>query len=290
MGITAPAVRARKGAEPPLVMLTAYDYPTACIADEAGADLILVGDTAGMVVHGWPDTIHMTVEVMETHVAAVARAGPTALVVGDLPWMSYHVKRDRTLDNAARLVLAGAGAVKLEGGRSRVEMVEAIAGAEIPVMGHLGLTPQSINALGSMRRVAGKTVDAAQRLIADARALADAGCFAIVLEAVPGEIGAMVTEAVPVPTIGIGAGPACDGQVLVLHDVIGLDDRVAPRFLRRYGSAKAYSIAAAKAFVEDVRARRYPSTEECYPLPEDVLAELMAAPNGVTAPSAPSSQ
>ena len=274
--LTVPGVLARKGADPPLVMLTAYDYPTARIADEGGAELILVGDTAGMVVHGWQDTIHMTVDLMAGHVADVARAAPEALVVGDLPWMSYHVTAERTLDNAARLVLAGAHAVKLEGGRKRADMVRALVGAEIPVMGHIGMTPQSINTLGSMRRIAGKTTEAVTDLFADARALVDAGCFAIVLEAIPAEVARHLTEQVQVPTIGIGAGPSCDGQVLVLHDILGLEDRIAPRFVRRYASLKGDAVAAAARFVEDVRRRQYPGTDEMYDLSEEVRRELSA--------------
>jgi 3-methyl-2-oxobutanoate hydroxymethyltransferase len=268
--LTAPAVRARKvryGADP-LVMVTAYDAPGARVADEAGVDLILVGDSVAMVVLGYDDTLQVTIDDMAHHVAAVARAKPSPLVVGDLPWMSYHVSVEDTVRNAAALVRAGAQAVKLEGGVKRLPMVRAIVDAEIPVMGHIGLTPQSVHAMGGFR-VQGKEASAAKALVADAVALADAGCFSIVLEGVPDAVASMVTDAVDVPTIGIGAGAACDGQVLVFHDLLGLEDRVAPKFVRRYASLKADAVAAVAAFADDVRSRKFPSDAESYHLSED---------------------
>ena len=243
--ITAPAVRSRKvrtGADP-LVMVTAYDAPGARMADEAGVDLILVGDSLAMVVLGYDDTLQVTIDDMAHHVAAVARAKPRPLVVGDLPWLSYHVSVEDTVRNAAQLVRAGAQAVKLEGGRKRLPVIEAIVDAEIPVMGHLGLTPQSVHAMGGFK-VQGKERSAALALVDDANALEDAGCFAIVLEGVPDEVARMVTDAVSVPTIGIGAGRYCDGQVLVFHDVLGLEDRIIPKFVRRYADLKAAGVAA----------------------------------------------
>jgi 3-methyl-2-oxobutanoate hydroxymethyltransferase len=219
-------------------MVTAYDAPAARMADEAGVDLILVGDSVAMVVLGYDDTLQVTVDDMVHHVAAVARAKPRPLIVGDLPWMSYHVSVEETVCNAARLVRAGAQSVKLEGGRKRLPMVEAIVDAEIPVMGHIGLTPQSMHAMGGFK-VQGREVSAALALVDDAKALQDAGCFSIVLEGVPDEVARMVTDALTVPTIGIGAGPHCDGQVLVFHDVLGLEDRIIPKFVRRYASLKA---------------------------------------------------
>ena len=270
--VTAPAIRARKGGTP-VVMVTAYDAPTARIADDAGVDVILVGDSVAMVVLGYEDTLQVTVADMAHHVGAVARARPRALVVADLPWMSYHLSTDEAVRNAAVLTRAGAQAVKLEGGRRRLPVVEALLAAEIPVMGHLGLTPQSLHVMGGYR-VQGQQVEAAEALIDDARALAGAGCFAIVLECVPRELAAAVTRAVPVPTIGIGAGPDCDGQVLVFHDLVGLEDRVLPRFVRRYGSLKADAVAAVAAFGADVRAGRFPSDEESYHLSADVAAAL----------------
>ena len=270
--LTAPAVRARKGGDP-LVMVTAYDAPGARIADEAGVDLILVGDSLAMVVLGYDDTLQVTVDDIAHHTAAVARAKPRPLIVGDLPWMSYHVSREDTVRNAARLVQAGAQAVKLEGGRKRLPMVEAILDAEMPVMGHLGLTPQSVHTLGGFK-VQGKTVDAASALVDDAVALAEAGCFAIVLECVPDAVARMVTEAVDVPTIGIGAGPWCDGQVLVFHDLLGIEDRVLPKFVRRYADLKQDAVAAMASFADDVRTRRYPSDDESYHLSEETAQVL----------------
>lgn len=273
--LTAPAVRNRKRTPdaPPLVMVTAYDAPGARIADEAGVDLILVGDSLAMVVLGYEDTLQVTVADMAHHTAAVARARPSALVVADMPWMSYHRSIDDTVGNAAELVRAGAQAVKLEGGRRRVPAVEAIVGAEIPVMGHIGLTPQSLHAMGGFK-VQGRRVDAARALVDDARALTEAGCFAVVLEGVPDEVGRMITEAVPVPTIGIGAGPHCDGQVLVFHDVLGIEDRIAPKFVRRYASLKTDAVGALRAWAADVRAGTFPSDAESYHLTGEVADAL----------------
>jgi 3-methyl-2-oxobutanoate hydroxymethyltransferase len=273
--ITAPAIRARKcrtGAEP-LVMVTAYDAPGARIVDEAGAALILVGDSLAMVVLGYDDTLQVTVDDMAHHTAAVARTKPRALVVADLPWMSYHVSIEDTVRNAAVLIRAGAQAVKLEGGTKRVAAVEAIVDAEVPVMGHIGLTPQSIHAMGGFK-VQGKEVGAALGLVEEAKALEAAGVFAIVLEGVPDEVARMVTDAVSVPTIGIGAGPHCDGQVLVYHDVLGLQDRITPKFVRRYADLKGDSVAAITAFAADVRGGRFPAVDETYHLTDEVAETL----------------
>ncbi|MCU0273757.1 MAG: 3-methyl-2-oxobutanoate hydroxymethyltransferase, partial [Acidimicrobiales bacterium] len=250
--ITAPMVRTRKvadGAEP-LVMLTAYDAPSARMVDAAGADMILVGDSLAMVVLGYDDTLQVTIDDMAHHVAAVARAKPSALIVGDLPWMSYHVSVEETVRNAATLVRAGAQAVKLEGGRKRLPMIEAIRDAEIPVMGHIGLTPQSVHAMGGFR-VQGREADAALALVDAAKALAHAGCFSIVLEGIPDAVARMVTDAVDVPTIGIGAGAACDGQVLVFHDVLGIEDRILPKFVRRYADLQGTAVEALEHFAAD---------------------------------------
>ena len=271
---TAPAIRASKGGTP-LVMVTAYDAPTARIADDAGVDVILVGDSVAMVVLGYDDTLQVTVADMAHHVGAVARTRPQALVVADMPWLSYHLTVEEAVRNAAVLVRAGAAAVKLEGGRARVPVVEALVDAQIPVMGHLGLTPQSIHAMGGYK-VQGQQVDTAAALVDDARALAGAGCFAIVLECVPREVARLVTAEVPVPTIGIGAGPDCDGQVLVLHDLLGLEDRILPKFVRRYGTAKADAVTAVTAYAADVRARAFPSDAESYHLSDEVAAALGA--------------
>lgn len=273
--LTVPGIRARKGGTP-LVMVTAYDAPGGRIASDAGADVILVGDSLGMVVLGYDDTLQVTLDDMVHHTAAVARSHPTPLVVADLPWLTYHLSPEETVRNAAALVRAGAQAVKLEGGARRLPMIEALLGAEIPVMGHLGLTPQSVHVMGGYR-VQGQQPDGAAALVEDAAALAAAGCFALVLEGVPAEVARLVTEAVPVPTIGIGAGPWCDGQVLVFHDVLGLEDRVLPRFVRRYGSLKADAVAALGAFAADVRARRFPADGESYHVGDGVVADVRSA-------------
>ena len=265
--LTAPAIAARKvrrGSEP-LVMVTAYDAPGARMVSEAGADLILVGDSLAMVVLGYEDTMQVTIDDMAHHTAAVARAKPDCFIVADLPWLSYHVSPSETVNNAARLIRAGAHAVKLEGGLERIRMVEAIIEAEIPVMGHLGLTPQSVLAMGGFK-VQGKSSNAAMRIQTQAKALAHAGCFAIVLEGVPNEVGRLVTDSVDIPTIGIGAGPDCDGQVLVFHDVLGIEDRFKPKFVRRYGSLKQDGVEALAHFAADVRTGAFPADEECYHL------------------------
>ncbi|HVX20836.1 MAG TPA: 3-methyl-2-oxobutanoate hydroxymethyltransferase [Acidimicrobiales bacterium] len=263
--MTVPLVRARKrrdGAEP-LVMVTAYDEPAARIADAAGVDIVLVGDSVANNVLGYDDTLHVTIDDMARHTAAVARARPRCLVVGDMPWMSYHLSVEDAVRNAATLVRAGAGAVKLEGGRARLPVVEGIIRAEIPVMGHLGLTPQSVLAMGGYR-VQGRSADAAQALKDAAKALAAAGCFALVLEGVPDVVAAAVTEAVDVPTIGIGAGPACDGQVLVFHDLLGLGARKPPKFVRQYADLGRLATEAVAAYAADVRSGAFPSDDESY--------------------------
>jgi 3-methyl-2-oxobutanoate hydroxymethyltransferase len=261
--VTAPEIASKKGSGTPLVMVTAYDAPSARAVDTAGVDMILVGDSLAMVVLGYDNTLQVTTEDMAHHVGAVARTQPHALVVGDLPWLSYHVSLDDTVRNAAALIRAGAGAVKLEGGRKRLDAVRAILDAEIPVMGHLGLTPQSVHALGGFR-VQGKELEAARAIVDDAIALVDAGCFAIVLECVPDAVARLVTDSVGVPTIGIGAGRHCDGQVLVYHDLLGMQDQVKPKFVRRYADLSATAAAAVARFAEDVRAGRFPSSEETY--------------------------
>jgi 3-methyl-2-oxobutanoate hydroxymethyltransferase len=264
--------KVRHGAAP-LVMVTAYDAPGARIADEAGVDLILVGDSLAMVVLGYDDTLQVTVDDIAHHTAAVARAKPRPLIVADLPWMSYHVSVEDTVRNAATLIRAGAQAVKLEGGRKRLRMIEALVDAEVPVMGHIGLTPQSVHAMGGFK-VQGRSFEAARALVDDAKALSHAGCFGIVLEGVPDEVARMVTDAVEVPTIGIGAGPHCDGQVLVFHDLLGLEDRIAPKFVRRYASLKSDAVTAMSEFAADVRGGQFPADGESYHLAADVAETL----------------
>ena len=272
---TIPAIREAKrrdGAEP-LVMVTAYDAPSSRVATEADVDLILVGDSLAMVVLGYDDTLSVTVDDIAYHTAAVVRAEPTAVVIGDLPWMSFHVSPTETVHNAAGLVRAGANCVKLEGGAKRVPMVEAIVSAEIPVMGHVGLTPQSANVMGGFK-VQGREAEAAHRMVADAQALQDAGCFAIVIEGVPDVVGRMVTDALDVPTIGIGAGPETDGQVLVYHDLVGLENRFKPKFVRRYGTAFDDQAAALRSYAGDVRSGAFPGPDETYRA-NDALTEAI---------------
>jgi 3-methyl-2-oxobutanoate hydroxymethyltransferase len=218
-----------------------------------------------MVVLGYDDTLQVTVDDMAHHTAAVARAKPAALIVADLPWLSYHVSVEDTVRNAAQLIRAGAQAVKLEGGRKRLPMIEALVDAEIPVMGHIGLTPQSINAMGGFK-VQGRKHDAALALAEDAKALQHAGCFSIVVEGVPDEVGRMLTEAIDIPTVGIGAGPGTDGQVLVFHDVLGIEDRITPKFVRRYAALGAEGTRALSAYADDVRTGAFPNAAESYHL------------------------
>jgi 3-methyl-2-oxobutanoate hydroxymethyltransferase len=266
--VTVPAIQARKGG-PKIKMVTAYDAPSARIADRAGADIILVGDTLAHVVLGFDDTLPATVDIMIHHTAAVARAKPGALVLGDMPWLSYHLSVEETVRNAGRLLReGGAEAVKLEGGRKRLPMIEALLSAEIPVMGHLGLTPQSIHTMGGYR-VQGKRADAARELLEDARALAAAGVFGIVLEGVPNVLAQVVTQEVPVPTIGIGAGPHCDGQVLVFHDVLGLYDGRVPKFVRQYAHLADIATEALQHFFADVQEGTFPSDAESYHMDEE---------------------
>jgi 3-methyl-2-oxobutanoate hydroxymethyltransferase len=273
--LSAPEVLSRKHSGDPLVMVTAYDAPSARVVDGAGADMILVGDSVAMVVLGYGDTLQVTTQDMAHHIGAVARAKPRALIVGDLPWLSYHVSRDETVRNAATLVRAGAGAVKLEGGRKRLDAVHAILDTEIPVMGHIGLTPQSIHALGGFK-VQGKELDAARALVEDAVALAEAGCFALVLECVPDGVARMITDSIEIPTIGIGAGRHCDGQVLVYHDLLGFaaPGHRMPKFVRQYAAQEFEATEAVSRFVDDVRSGRFPASDETYHMADQMLDAL----------------
>jgi 3-methyl-2-oxobutanoate hydroxymethyltransferase len=273
--VTVPAVRASKERGEKLVCLTAYDYPTARIVDEAGTDIVLVGDSLGNVVLGYDSTVPVTLEEMLHHTRAVRRGVERALLVADMPYGTYHTGADDAVRAALRLVKeGGAEAVKLEGGRGRVEIIRRLVAEEIPVMGHIGLTPQSLHKLGNYRLQA-KTADAARALVEDARMLEEAGAFAIVLEVIPREIAREVTEALGVPTIGIGAGSDCDAQILVTHDLLGLSfSKTSPRFVRRYADLRAAMDEAIQTYAEDVRAGSFPSDSESYPLPADVAAEL----------------
>ena len=264
--VTVPALAEMKRQGKPISALTAYDYSSSRLADEAGIDLLLVGDSLAMVVLGHDNTLAVTVDEMLHHTRAVRRAVRRALVVADMPFGSYHGTVSEGLANAVRFIKeAGAEAVKIEG--PRVELVRALTDAEIPVIGHLGLTPQSIHRMGGYR-VQARTAESATRLKADAMALAEAGAGALVLEGVPREVAAEITAELPIPTIGIGAGPECDGQILVFHDLLNLTFAPAAKFVRRYADAGALIRAAIEHYREDVEHRAFPSDEESYHLPE----------------------
>ncbi len=280
---TVPSIRAtkRRHGGQSLVMVTAYDAPSARVATDADVDLILVGDSVAMVVAGYDDTLHVTIEEMAYHTAAVARTKPSAVVVGDMPWMSFHVSVEDTVTNAASLIRAGAKCVKMEGGAKRIPMIEAILNAEIPVMAHIGLTPQSSNVMGGFK-IQGRQAEAVHDLIDEAKQLEACGCFALVIEGVPNAVGKMITDAVDIPTIGIGAGADTDGQVLVYHDIIGLENRFKPRFVRRYGTAYEDQVAALSSYAQDVRTGAFPAENEMYLIKDD-LADALGL-YGSTAP------
>ena len=271
MSLSAPAIRARKRrhGSAPLVMVTAYDEPSARFVDAAGIDIILVGDSVANVVLGQSDTLRVSVDQMCSHVAAVMTVAPDAHVVADMPWLSYHVDRSDSVRNAGALIRAGAQSVKLEGGRVRLDVVRALLDAQIPVMGHLGLTPQSVLAMGGFK-VQGKTAEAVDLLVEDAAALEEAGIYALVVEGVPPAVGTRLTESLEVPTIGIGAGPGTDGQVLVFHDLLGLTKRTPPRFVRQYADLGAVITDALSRFAQDVRNGSFPDESEVYANPEEL--------------------
>lgn len=253
-----------------ITCLTAYDYPTARLLDEAGVDVLLVGDSLGMVVLGYENTLPVTIEEMLHHTKAVRRGAHRALVVADMPYGSYHTDNAESLRNAVRFVKeAGAEAVKIEGGERRLELIARLTEAEIPVMGHVGLTPQSVNALGGYR-VQGKTPATAEQLLRDARAVEAAGAFAAVLEAVPRELAAQITSELRIPTIGIGAGPECDGQVLVVNDLLGLTFQQTPKFARQYANVGEAISKAVRQYCADVRGGSFPSDAESYHMPQTV--------------------
>ena len=253
-----------------ITCLTAYDYPTARLVDEGGVDVVLVGDSLAMVMLGHDSTLPLTLDEALHHAKAVRRGVQRALVVADMPYGSYHAEINESLRNAMRFVKeAGAEAVKIEGGERRLELIARLTEAEIPVMGHIGLTPQSVNALGGYR-VQGKTASAAEQLLRDARAVEAAGAFAMVLEAIPRELAAEITKAVRIPTIGIGAGPECDGQVLVLHDMLGLTFQTAPKFARRYANVGEIISNAVREYCADVRSGGFPTDAESYHAPATV--------------------
>ncbi len=274
MRVSITRIREMKEQGEKIAMLTAYDYSTAKLVDEAGVPLILVGDSLGMVVLGYESTIPVTMDEMVHHTKAVARGARNALIVGDMPFMTYHVSIEEALRNAARFIQeAGAQSVKLEGGENMAETVSRIVSCGIPVMGHIGLTPQSIHQLGGFKAV-GKTADAAARLLGDARALDEAGAFAIVLECVPEPLSRLITEKVSTPTIGIGAGKFCDGQVQVISDLLGLYTDFVPKHAKQYVRLAENIRQATTDYIAEVQAGTFPTEKQSYAMDESVLAEL----------------
>ena len=272
--VTTQSIFEKKQKHEPITCLTAYDYASARLVDEGGVDMILVGDSLAMVMLGYENTLPVTMEEMLHHTRAVRRGVKRALVIADMPYASYHVSKKDALRNAARFVKeAGAEAVKIEGGEKRVPLIERMIDAEIPVMGHIGLTPQSLHVMGGYK-VQGKSLAAVEQLMKDAIALDHAGVFSLVLEGIPREVAAMITAEVSTPTIGIGAGPDCDGQVLVFHDILGLTFAPPAKFVRRYADLGATISTAVAEFKADVESKQYPKDEESYHLPKETRAAL----------------
>lgn len=275
--VTTHSLRAKKERGEPITMLTAYDYPTALAMDRAGVDAILVGDSLGMVVLGYETTLPVTMEDMLHHCKAVARGAKNAHLIGDMPFMSYQVSTAEALRNAGRLLQEGGmDAVKLEGGRHVASTIEAIVAAGIPVMGHIGLTPQSVHQLGGFK-TQGKSAEAARQLVIDAHILEEAGCYALVLEAIPDRLAELISQRLPIPTIGIGAGASTDGQVLVTHDLLGLFDRFTPRFVKQYATLHVEMARAFGAYIEDVKTQRFPAPEHAHQMDDEEFRALLAA-------------
>lgn len=274
--VTTHTFQQKKAKGEPITMLTAYDYPTALAIERSGIDSILVGDTLGMVELGYETTLPVTMDDMIHHCQAVARGASTPLLVGDMPFMSYQISVEEAVRNAGRFLKeAKMEAVKLEGGRERVDVVRAIVGAGIPVMGHIGLTPQSVHRFGGFR-TQGKTTESARRLVEDALILEEAGCFSIVLESIPARLGRLVSERLEIPTIGIGAGVGCDGQVLVTHDLLGLFDRFTPRFVKRYANLHSEMAKAFEAYRSEVETGAFPAEEHTFEMTDEAWEGLLA--------------
>jgi 3-methyl-2-oxobutanoate hydroxymethyltransferase len=272
--VSTSTLRGMKQKKEPISMITAYDYPTAKIMDEAGMDVILVGDSLGMVVLGYDSTIPVTVDDMLHHTKAVTRGTSQAMVVTDLPFLSYHGAFDRTLEACAKLMQdGGAHAIKLEGGSEMVETIHRLTIAGVPVMGHIGLTPQSVNQLGGYK-VQGKDMESAQKLISDALALQEAGIFALVLECIPAKLAKKITNQLSIPTIGIGAGVDCDGQVLVFHDLAGYGSKISPKFAKKYTNVAEQITHSAETYIAEVKNKQFPAEEHSFTIKEDVLAQL----------------
>ncbi|MCG3197566.1 MAG: 3-methyl-2-oxobutanoate hydroxymethyltransferase [bacterium] len=278
--ITPESLRARKGGSPPITLLPVYDATFARLLDRAGIDILLVGDTLGQLVQGRENPLAVSVEDVIYHLQCVGRAARRGLLVGDMPFMSFQISPEEALRNAGKLVKeGGARAVKLEGGERIAETVNALTRAGIPVIGHIGVQPQSMLITGEMRLSAGKALEDIRQLLRDARAIAEAGAFAVVVEAVPREVGKKVTESIPIPTLGIGAGPDCDGQVLVTHDLLGLFTEFKPKFVKRYAHLAETIEKALGEFLADVREKRFPDEEHSYHLKDSsLLLELERLP------------
>ncbi|MEP7356052.1 MAG: 3-methyl-2-oxobutanoate hydroxymethyltransferase [Anaerolineales bacterium] len=273
--VTTSTLRAKKARGEPITMLTAYDFPTAQAIDRAGIDAILVGDSLGMVVLGYDTTLPVTMEDMLHHCKAVARGASTAHLIGDMPFMSYQVSEAEAVRNAGRFLQeAGMDAIKLEGGRGMVPTISAIVAAGIPVMGHIGLTPQSVHQLGGFK-TQGKSAEAARALVADAHALEAAGCYALVLEAIPDRLAELISQRLTIPTIGIGAGSGSDGQVLVTYDLLGLFDGFTPKFVKQYAALHAEMARAFGAYREDVLTHHFPAAEHSTPMDDQAFRELL---------------
>jgi 3-methyl-2-oxobutanoate hydroxymethyltransferase len=273
--VTTTVFRQKKERGEPITMLTAYDYPTALAEDQAGIDSILVGDSLAMVVLGYQNTLPVTMDEMLHHARAVARGAKYALLIGDMPFMSYQASTEEAVQNAGRFLKEGGmEAIKLEGGRERIDAIRTIVGAGIPVMGHLGLTPQSVNQFGGFRPQA-KSAAAARRLLEDALLLEEAGCFSIVLESVPARLGQLVSQKLTIPSIGIGAGVGCDGQVLVTHDLLGLFDRFTPKFVKKYADLHGEMQRAFADYIADVQSREFPAAQHSVEMDELQWDELM---------------
>ncbi len=272
--VTIQTLREKRARKEPMTFLTAYDYPFAILEQKAGIDVILVGDSMGMVVFGYDSTLPVTVDLMMPHVKAVRLGAPDTYLVGDMPYMSYQVSKSEAIRNGGRYMAeGGCDAVKLEGGREMAETIRAMVDATIPVMAHIGLTPQAAAQLGGYK-AQGRDLATATRLIEDAKILEQAGASSILMEAVPSEVGRIITRRASIPTFGIGAGPYCDGQVLVIHDMIGMFDKKVAKFVKKYKEVGAQIVEALEDFKKEVIEKKFPAPEHCYPMPEDVAKEL----------------
>lgn len=273
--VTVPDIISRKKEKKKISMITAYDYPSAVVCDAAAVDIILVGDSLAMVVLGYENTLKVSMDEMIHHTKAAARGAKRALLIGDMPYLSYHISIDEAVRNAGRFVQeAGAEGVKIEGGKKRLGTIRAILSAEIPVMGHIGLTPQSIHTMGGYK-VQGRILEKAEELIKDAKILEEEGVFAIVLEGIPDELAGIITAKVSIPTIGIGAGKTCDGQVLVFHDLLGYTSKPLPKFVRSYSHLNEQITEAIRHYINDIHEGRFPSEKESYTLPKEVALKLL---------------